>query len=138
MKIDKSRIINIFYWGSKETSVVIILFFTFQLVFWYLIGKYIKVKKPSNKIVIAFTSIGYNGNSRAVFDELSKDTKYECYWIARNKKSLDEVKKINGNSIYAYFPLISIKYLLNTDILVTSDTSLGSLFVHKQSAFCWD
>jgi len=57
---------------------------------------------------------------------------FACYWIARNIRSIKDVRSHNGTSIYAFFPIISMKYLLNTDLLVTSDTLLESLFFYNR------
>lgn len=93
---------------------------------------FIRAKKFTNKTVVAFTSVYYNGNSKAVFEYMKDLDDYECYWIARNRKSIRDVKENKGRSIYAFFPIISMKYLLNTEILITSDTALQYIFFHQK------
>lgn len=117
---------------SRELSIIVLPFAVIQLTLWIILSKFIRTKKFTDKPVVAFTSIHYNGNSKAVFDYMKNLDEYECFWIARNRKSLKDIRKNNGHCIYAYLPLISMRYLLNTDVLVTSDTAFQSLFFHKK------
>ena len=130
--LDINRVRNMLFWFLKEFPLYILPFAVSQLALWIVVSKFIREKKFTNKTVVAFTSIHYNGNSKSVFDSMKNLEKYECYWIARNIKSLKDVMENKGQAIYAFFPIISMKFLLNTDILVTSDSSLDYLFLHKR------
>ena len=130
--IEISNLKKMIFWFYREMSLIEFPFAIIQLSLWILISKFIKTKFSTNKTVVAFTSIHYNGNSRAVFDYMKNLDDYDCYWIARNRKSLNDLRKNHEKCIYAFFPIISMKYLLNTDILVTSDTALNSLFFYKK------
>jgi len=122
---------NILIQFFREFNLLLFPFVSSQLVFWMIVSKFIQIKKFTNKTVVAFTSIQYNGNSKAVFEYMKNLEEYECYWIARNRKSMRDVRENNGKSIYAFFPIISVKYLLNTDVLVTADSALEVLFNHN-------
>jgi len=130
--IEISSLRKMIFWFYREMSLIVFPFAIIQLSIWILISKFIKTEFSTNKTVVAFTSIHYNGNSRAVFDYMKNLDEYDCYWIARNRKSLNDLRKNHEKCIYAFFPVISMKYLLNTDILVTSDTPLNSLFFHRK------
>lgn len=120
------------FWFLKELPLFIVPFAVSQLALWIIVSRFIRIKKFTDKAVVAFTSIHYNGNSKAVFEYIKNLDYFECYWIARNIRSLKDLKENNGHVVYAFFPIISMKYLLNTDIIVTSDTPLNSLFFYKE------
>lgn len=123
---------NMLFWFLKELPLFVLPFAISQLALWITVSRFIRVKKFTDKPVVAFTSIHYNGNSKAVFEYMKNLGNYECFWIARNRKSLKDIRESNGHCIYAYLPLISMKSLLNTNVLVTSDTAFQSLFFHKK------
>ena len=116
----------------REFPLFFLPFAVSQLALWIVVSRFIREKKFTDKKVVAFTSVHYNGNSKAVFEYMNNLDGYECYWIARNRKSIRDVKENKGKSIYAFFPIIAMNYLLNTDVLVTSDTALQYLFSHKK------
>ena len=130
--IDSSKLKNMLFWFLKEFPLFILPFVVSQLALWIVVSRFIRTKKFTDKTVVAFTSIHYNGNSKAIFEYMKNLDDYECYWIARNIRSLRDLEETNGQVVYAFFPIISMKYLLNTDIIVTSDTPLNSLFFYKK------
>ena len=128
------KIKRLLYWYSRENSLHLLPFIFFSLFLWFVFVriaiKFIKEEKKDKKI-IAFTSIYDNGNARAVYEFMKKNEKYDCYWIARNIKTFKDVKKQGGNVIYFYFPFVGMKYILNTNAIVTNDSYLTFLF-HKK------
>jgi len=130
--LDIGKFKTMLFWLLKEVPLSILPFVVSQLALWIIASRFIQTKKFTDKTVVAFTSIYYNGNSKAVFEYMKNLDDYECYWIARNTRSLKDVREKKGQCIYAFFPIISMKYLLNTDILVTSDTDLDYLFSHRR------
>jgi len=132
INLDIKKIKNMLFWFLKELPLLVLPFAVSQLALWIVVSRFIRTKKFTDKTVVAFTSIHYNGNSKAVFEYMKNLDDYECYWIARNIKSLKDLKETKSQVVYAFFPIISMKYLLNTDILVTSDTALQSIFFHKK------
>ncbi len=128
------QIKQMIFWYLKEQQSIFLPIILVELGLWYVVSMLMKKiirKKRKDKIVAAFTSIYYNGNAKAVYEHMKKNEKYDCYWIARNRKSFFDVKKRGGNVIYAYFPFIGAYYLLNTDLLITNDSCLIFLFPHK-------
>jgi CDP-glycerol glycerophosphotransferase (TagB/SpsB family) len=122
-----NRVRHLIEWFLKEQTFPTLLLALPQipiLLFLY------RIKKPrkKEKKIICFTSYYYNGNAMEVYDKFRKDSKYDCYWIARNCSS---IKNAKGKCIYAWTPLLHINILLNVDILVTSDSPLDFLFKSK-------
>jgi len=130
--VDRGK--KLIYWYSKENSLCLLPFIFSNLLLWILLANisniFLKKKKEKNKVV-AFTGLYYNGNARAVYEYLRKNEDYVCYWIARNRKSFLDVKRSGGRVIYCYFPFLGIKYILNTDVIVTNDSFLSILFPYK-------
>ncbi|RKX93394.1 MAG: hypothetical protein DRP84_08500 [Spirochaetes bacterium] len=137
MKFIFSRIKKLIHWYLKENSIIILPFILLSLFLWIVTSKiiYRSWRRKKNKRIIAFTGLYYNGNSRAVYDYIRKNRKYNrryvCYWIARNRISLSDIKKEGGNVVYVFFPFSGIRYLLNTDAVVTNDSFLSILFPNK-------
>ena len=130
--VDRGK--KLIYWYSKENSLCLLPFIFSNLLLWILLANisniFLKKKGEKNKVV-AFTSLYYNGNARAVYEYMRKNEDYVCYWIARNRKSFLDVKRSGGHVIYCYFPFLGIKYILNTDVIVTNDSFLSILFPYK-------
>ena len=131
--INKFR--KLIFWYSKEQSLILFPLILIQMGLWFVLSRItanLIHKREMNKIVLGFTSLYYNGNSRAVYELMMKyPEKYYCYWIARNIKSFKDVKKQGGNVVYVYFPFTGIDYILNTDAIVTNDSYLTFLFPKK-------
>lgn len=131
----KNRVFNL-YWYSKESSILTLPFKLVSVAIWLIAAKILAkfIKKENMKLpVIAFTSIYYNGNARGVYEYMikNKSEKFFCYWIARNTRSLKDVRREGGEAFILYFPFTGAKYLLNTDVLVTNDSYLSFLFPRK-------
>jgi len=124
---------RLIFWYSKENSLILLPFILINISLWFILSKIaVKfMKRKGKRKIIAFTSIYYNGNAKAVFEFMRKNEKYDCYWIARNIKSFKDVKRAKGNVIYAYFPFTGINYILNTNAIVTNDSYLTFLFPKK-------
>ena len=127
---------KLIYWYSKEKPLYLLPFIFFSLFIWILVAnatyKFLNLKKKEKKKkVIAFTSLYYNGNAKAVYEYMRKDKNYMCYWIARNRRSFLDVKRGGGYVVYCYFPFVEAKHILNTDAVVTNDSFLLILFPHK-------
>jgi CDP-glycerol glycerophosphotransferase len=88
-------------------------------------------KKKNKKKVIGFTGIHYNGNSRAVFEWMIKNTDYDCWWIARNKKSYLKAKEKSNKVIFALF-IEGLMRLKEIDLLVTTDSALSFFFQNNK------
>ncbi|PNX48766.1 MAG: hypothetical protein BV456_09460 [Thermoplasmata archaeon M8B2D] len=119
-------------WYLKEQNPLLLPFLLFIIGLWYVSSIFLSrfIKNKSNKSIIAFTSLYYNGNSKAVYEFLNKfyPDKYVCYWVARNLKSFFDVKKICGRVVYVYFPFSFTTFLINTDFLITNDSYLTFLY----------
>ncbi|GAI22473.1 unnamed protein product [marine sediment metagenome] len=77
----------------REFPLFFLPFAVSQLALWIVVSRFIREKKFTDKKVVAFTSVHYNGNSKAVFEYMKDLDNYECYWIARNRKSIRDVKE---------------------------------------------
>lgn len=92
-------------------------------------------KRKNKKPILAFTNLYYNGNPRAVFEYLQNHKeKYEIFWVARNIKSLKDVRKMGGKAFLnnELEGILGLSYFLRTDIWIIAH--IGSdipLLPHK-------
>ena len=126
-------------WYSREYSLLLFPVIIFWIAVWIIFSRFLKFylkkdKEKRKKPIIAFTSIYYNGNAKAVYEYMRKNKDYDCYWIARNIRSIKDVERSGGKSTCVYFPFPFAYYILNTDVLVTNDSYLTFLFPHKPKA----
>lgn len=123
---------DMLFWYSRENKIIFLPFHSFFLFLWIILCKLL----PKNRIinrdekVIAFTSIYFNGNARAVYECMLKKfgDKYTCFWIARNMTTFHHLKISGKPVVYMYFPFTSLRLLFNTSVLVTNDSYLHFLF----------
>lgn len=88
------------------------------------------IKKNNDAVYVGFTALYYDGNSRAVFEHLKHDKRFNWYWIARNNLSYKQAKK-HGFTV-KLFSFKSIPYFLRTIMFVTSDVVSIFSFIPKE------
>ncbi|MCD6411131.1 MAG: CDP-glycerol glycerophosphotransferase family protein [Thermoplasmata archaeon] len=130
---------RLLYWYSREGSVLRLPILILSITIWIALSKLLRKfdvdSTNKEKSVIAFTSVYYNGNARAVFEKMEKQSKYKCYWVARNMITFRYMRRIRKNVVYAYFPFPHIRMIKSTDVLVTNDTYLTFLFQRERCKF---
>jgi len=108
----------------------VILIWVIKIVFFYItarIGNFlISDKKSDKKIKIAFDSIHFTGNPRAVYEKINEkySDKYECYWIAKRKETIKQIKKRKGKVVYSY-SVFGLSKFLKTKIWIRSHPGMG-------------
>ena len=90
-----------------------------------------KVKKnklgDKKRIVVGFSNIYYTGNPRAVFEYMMQHPdKYDVFWVAKNWRTVKDVKKTGGKVFYIY-GLLGIPYFLKADVWVLAHTGIGNI-----------
>jgi CDP-glycerol glycerophosphotransferase len=116
------------HWFLKESPIILLVTAAAQIAVLQAIFRLTKVLRRRGSNLICFTGMYYNDNSKAMFEMVRKNTKYECYWIARNKESLKEAQKDGGVVFYYFTPLLFLNFLLKTKLVVTSTSFFPLLF----------
>jgi len=132
----KSVIRDMLFWYARENRIIFLPFHAFLLLLWIMSCKLFLKKQITNRNerpVIAFTSIYFNGNARAVFEYMTEkfEGKYNCFWIARNITTYKHLRKLKKPVVYLYFPFVAPNLVANTSALVTNDSYLLFLFPNK-------
>jgi len=101
--------------------VQIFLFFIGVRLIYYLYYQ----KKKKGKVAIAFSSVHYTGNPRAVYERIMEkySDKYDCYWVAKRWETIRHVKEKGGMVFYSY-SLLGILWFLKTDVWIRSHPGL--------------
>jgi len=124
------KIKKMMFWYFKEQSLLSIPHVFLHITIWNLLSKLVKLDKKQTK-KIGFTALNYHGNSKAVFNWMRKNTDYDCFWIARNRKAYLDVKKDDGKVVYSY-SFNGLNHMRDMRVLVTSDSVLSILFPTKK------
>jgi len=123
------------YWYSRESSPLTLPPKVASVFVWFILSRILSrfVRKKDGKITVAFTSIYFNGNARAVFEYMTEkfQDKYSCYWIARNIVTFKYLRKLKKPVIYLCFPFAASNLVANTSVLVTNDSYLRFIFGKK-------
>jgi len=126
---------DMLFWYARENRIVFLPFHSFLLFLWIMLCKLLLKNRivNRNKKIVAFTSIYFNGNARAVFEYMIEkfEGKYNCFWIARNITTYKHLRKLKKPVVYLYFPFVAPNLVANTSALVTNDSYLLFLFPNK-------
>lgn len=125
-----SKLKRMMFWYFKEQTLLSIPIVFIHITIWNLLSKFFK-KEIKHTKKIGFTALNYHGNSKAVFNWMRKNTDFDCFWIARNRKAFHDVKKEGEKVVYAY-SFNGLFYMKDMEILVTSDSVLSILFPNKK------
>lgn len=118
---------NLKSWRSIFELPFFLLMISLQYVCSWILYFFIKKDNDKQKIVVGFSNIYYNGNPRAVFEEMIKNpNKYEVFWVAKNLRSIRDVKKMGGKAFLLY-GLLGLPYFLRTDVWVLAHTGMGNI-----------
>ena len=117
------------YWYLRHEKPVSLknyffLFFNiFQIVCLFLLSKFIRDnRKKDGKIVIGFSNLYFNGNTRAVFEYVQNHLeKYEVFWFADDFNSLQKVRK-SGSKAFLKNGILGIPYFYKADVWITGRT----------------
>jgi len=130
-----SDIKDMLFWYARENRIIFLPIHAFFLSIWIILCKLLFKRRivNRNKKVVAFTSLYFNGNARAVFEYITEkfEGAYTCFWIARNMTTYKHLRKLKKPVVYLYFPFIALNLVTNTSALVTNDSYLLFLFPHK-------
>jgi len=132
----RTTIKEMLFWYARENRIIFLPFHASLLLLWIGSRKLFLKKQITNrneKPVIAFTSVYFNGNARAVFEYMTEklEGKYSCYWIARNMVTFKYLRKLKKPVVYLYFPFTASNLVANTSVLVTNDSYLRFIFGKK-------
>ena len=112
--------------------IIILLQYICSHILHILIGEEDKKEKK----IVGFSNIYYNGNPRAVFEWIQKyySEKYEIFWVAKNLRTLKDVKK-SGGKVFHVYSILGLPYFLKTDVWVLAHTGIGNLPFLSQKNF---
>ena len=130
-----SDIKDMLFWYARENRIIFLPIHAFFLSIWIILCKLLFKRRivNRNKKVVAFTSLYFNGNARAVFEYMTEkfEGTYNCFWIARNVTTYKHLRKLKKPVVYLYFPFVALNLVTNTSALVTNDSYLLFLFPQK-------
>ena len=111
----------------KEKCLAHIQCILSRLFYLFLKEKIKKEKKNRSKIIVGFHDIYYTGNTRSVFEYMCQfPNKYDCFWVAKNRRSYMEVKK-RGGKVYYMDSIVGIPKFLRADAWVIAHKGLRDI-----------
>ncbi|GAG41638.1 unnamed protein product, partial [marine sediment metagenome] len=79
------------------------------------------------KPIIGFSSIYFNGNTRAIFEYMQTNLdEYDVFWVAKNLSTFRHVKK-TGGKVFLMNGLLGLPYFLKTDVWIVAHSGLGNI-----------